>query len=125
MYAFLSFILFGAIYFVMPRLMNWEWPWRRLISLHFWLVSIGILIYVLSLTIAGWKQGLDLLTADTPFMDIVRMTIPYLEARTIGGSLMTLGHIVFAVHFLAMLLRRGESRDQPTLFRPVKKEMIR
>jgi cytochrome c oxidase cbb3-type subunit 1 len=125
MYAFLSFILFGAIYFIMPRLMNWEWPWRRLISLHFWLVSIGILIYFVSLTVAGWKQGVYLLTADTPFMDIVRMTIPYLEARTLGGALMTMGHLVFAFHFLAMLLRRGESRDQPTLFRPVKKEMIR
>ena len=117
MYAFLSFILFGAVYFVMPRLMNWEWPWRRLISLHFWLVSVGILIYVVSLSIAGWKQGLELLTADTAFMDIVRMTLPYLQARTVGGTLMTLGHLVFAVHFFAMLRRKGRNSDQPALFR--------
>lgn len=122
MYAFLSFILFGAIYFIMPRLMDWEWPWRRMISLHFWLVSSGILIYVVSLTIGGWKQGLELLTADTPFMDVVRMTLPYLEARTVGGSLMTLGHLVFAVHFVAMLRRKGKLSDQPTMFRTALKE---
>ena len=123
MYAFLSFILFGAIYFIMPRLTNWEWPWRRLISLHFWLVSVGIVIYVVSLTIAGWKQGVALLDAAMPFMDIVRMTMPALQARTVGGALMTLGHLVFAFHFVAMLTRRGIGNQQPTLFRPAIKEI--
>lgn len=122
MYAFLSFILFGAVYFIMPRLTNWEWPWRRLISLHFWLVSIGILIYVVSLTVAGWKQGVALLDAAMPFMDIVKMTLPALQARTVGGALMTLGHLVFAFHFIAMLMRSGVATEQPTLFRPAVKE---
>ena len=124
MYAFLSFILFGAVYFIMPRLTNWEWPWRRLISLHFWLVSVGIVIYVVSLTIAGWKQGVALLDAAMPFMDIVRMTMPALQARTVGGALMTLGHLVFAFHFVAMLTRRGVGNQQPTLFRPAIKETM-
>ncbi|WP_417501817.1 cbb3-type cytochrome c oxidase subunit I [Marinobacter sp.] len=122
MYAFLSFILFGAVYFIMPRLTNWEWPWRKLISLHFWLVSIGILIYVVSLTVAGWKQGVALLDAAMPFMDIVKMTLPALQARTLGGALMTLGHLVFAFHFIAMLMRQGAATEQPTLFRPAVKE---
>jgi cytochrome c oxidase cbb3-type subunit 1 len=123
MYAFLSFILFGAIYFIMPRLIDWEWPWRGLISLHFWLVSVGIVIYVVSLSIAGWKQGVALLDAAMPFMDIVRMTMPALQARTVGGALMTLGHLVFAFHFVAMLMRRGIGNQQPTLFRPAIKEI--
>ncbi|ART79399.1 cbb3-type cytochrome c oxidase subunit I [Oceanisphaera avium] len=117
MYAFLSFILFGAVYFIMPRLTDWEWPWRRMISLHFWLVAIGILIYFVSLTTAGWLQGLALLDAKTPFLEIVQMTIPYLQARTLGGSLMVLGHIVFAVHFVAMLKHSGRAKNEPTLFR--------
>ncbi|MGO1616822.1 MAG: cbb3-type cytochrome c oxidase subunit I, partial [Oceanisphaera sp.] len=123
MYAFLSFILFGAVYFIMPRLTDWEWPWRRLISLHFWLVASGILIYFVSLTTAGWLQGLALLDAKTPFLEIVQMTIPYLQGRTLGGSLMTLGHIVFAVHFVAMLKRSGTAKNEPTLFRVSAKEV--
>lgn len=122
MYAFLSFILFGAVYFIMPRLTDWEWPWRRMISLHFWLVAVGILIYFVSLTTAGWLQGVALLDAETPFLEIVQMTIPYLQARTLGGSLMTLGHFVFAAHFIAMLRHRGTVKEEPTLFRTHAKE---
>lgn len=123
MYAFLSFILFGAVYFIMPRLTDWEWPWRRMISLHFWLVASGILIYFVSLTTAGWLQGVALLDAKTPFLEIVQMTIPYLQGRTLGGSLMTLGHLVFAVHFIAMLKRSGTAKNEPTLFRVSAKEV--
>ena len=123
MYGFLSFILFGAVYFIMPRLTDWEWPWRRMIILHFWLVAVGIFIHVMALTIGGWLQGLALLTADMPFIDIVKMTLPYLQARTVGGSLMTLGHFVFAVHFIAMLRRRGTVKEEPTLFRVSTKEI--
>ena len=35
---------------------------------------------------------------------------------SIGGGLMTLAHIVFAAHFLAMVLKLGPSRDAPALF---------
>lgn len=118
MYGFLSFILFGAIYFIMPRLTGREWPWRRLITLHFWLVTIGIAVYVVSLTIGGWLQGLALLDGSVPFIDTVRLTLPYLTARSVGGTLMTLGHFVFVFHVGAMLLRRGGERTTPTLFRP-------
>ena len=122
MYGFLSFILFGAVYFIMPRLTDWEWPWRRMITLHFWLVFIGILIYFVSLTTAGWLQGVALLDAKTPFLEIVQMTIPYLQARSVGGGMMALGHVVFAVHFFAMLKRRGIVKNEPTLFRVNTKE---
>ena len=115
LYAFFSIVMFGAIYFVMPRVMSWEWPHPRLISLHFWLVTLGIGIYFVSLTIGGWLQGMDMLDAAKPFMDSVRVTLPYLEGRTIGGTLMTLGHLVFAVHFVQMALRYGRSRVGPAL----------
>jgi cytochrome c oxidase cbb3-type subunit 1 len=46
----------------------------------------------------------------------VRVTIPYLESRSIGGGLMTLGHLVFAFHFMSMALRYGRKRVGPALF---------
>jgi len=51
-----------------------------------------------------------MLDASKPFMDSVAVTLPYLQARSIGGALMTLGHLVFAVHFAAMVLRFGPRR---------------
>lgn len=115
LYAFFSIVMFGAIYFVMPRVMSWEWPHPKLIVLHFWLVVLGIGVYFVGLTIGGWLQGQAMLDAAKPFMESVRVTIPYLEARTIGGTLMTLGHLVFAVHFVQMALRYGRRRVGPAL----------
>jgi len=110
LYGFFSFVMFGAIYFVMPRIAAWEWPYPRLISLHFWLVTVGFAIYLIWLTIGGWLQGLAMLDASRPFMESVTLTLPYLKARSIGGALMTLGHVVFAFHFIAMVLRFGPRR---------------
>jgi len=109
-YAFVTMVLFGAIYFMMPRVLNWEWPYPKLITLHFWLASIGIGIYFVGLTIGGWLQGVAMLDAARPFMDSVTVTLPYLKWRSIGGSLMVLSHLVFVGHFLAMALRFGPTR---------------
>ncbi len=110
LYGFFSMIMFGSIYFIMPRVMNWEWPYPRLISLHFWLVLIGFAVYFIGLSIGGWLQGLAMLDAKTPFMQSVTLTLPYLQARSVGGSLMTLGHLVFAAHFFAMGWKFGPRR---------------
>jgi cytochrome c oxidase cbb3-type subunit 1 len=110
LYGFFSMVMFGSIYFIMPRVMNWEWPYPKLISLHFWLVLIGFGIYFIWLSIGGWLQGLAMLDEKTPFMRSVALTLPYLQARSIGGGLMTLGHLVFAAHFFAMGWKFGPSR---------------
>ena len=57
-----------------------------------------------------------MLDAARPFMDSVRVTLPYLQSRTRGRRLMTLGHLVFAFHFLAMALRFGPKRTGAALF---------
>lgn len=111
-YGFLSFVLFGSIYFIMPRLLLREWPHTWAISLHFWLVFIGWGIYFVFLTVGGWLQGLAMLDPARTFMDSVTLTLPYLQARSVGGSLMTLGHLVFAAHFVMMVARMGPRRDE-------------
>jgi len=115
-YGFLSFIMFGSMYFILPRLVGWEWPYAWAISAHFWLVSVGFAIYFVPLSIGGWLQGLAMLDASVPFMESMRLTVPYLTARSVGGSLMTLGHMVFAVHFFMVLLRLGPRRELPAEF---------
>ena len=117
-YAFVTMVLFGAVYFMMPRVLNWEWPYPRLITLHFWLAAAGISIYFVSLTIGGWLQGLAMLDAARPFMESVALTLPYLRWRSIGGALMVLSHLVFVGHFMAMALRFGPTRTGAALFAP-------
>lgn len=107
MYGFVSMVIFGGVYFVMPRILNVRWPRPALISLHFWLVVAGYAVYMVTLSIGGILQGLILLDPARPFMDSVAVTLPWLQGRSIGGALMTLGHLVFAWHFVLITARSG------------------
>jgi cytochrome c oxidase cbb3-type subunit 1 len=115
LYGFFSMVMFGAIYFIMPRLLSWEWPSAAAIRWHFRLTLGGFFVYFTGLSIGGWLQGLAMLDGARPFMESVTLTKPYLISRSVGGTLMTLGHLVFAGHFVAMVLRRGTAREGATL----------
>ncbi|MBI3345733.1 MAG: cbb3-type cytochrome c oxidase subunit I [Burkholderiales bacterium] len=115
LYGFVTMVFFGAIYFITPRICGREWPSQALIAAHFWLAAVGITVYFVSLTVGGWLQGLAMLDESRPFMDSVAVTVPYLKARTVGGALMGLSHVVFAVHFLWLLAGRATGRTAPTL----------
>jgi len=117
LYGFVTMVFFGSIYFVVPRVSQREWPSPALISAHFWLASIGITIYFLSLTIGGWLQGEAMLDASRPFIDSVVLTAPYLKGRTLGGTLMVLGHLIFVIHFVLLLMGKSRGRTDPTLLR--------
>ncbi len=116
-YGFYSFVMFGSVYFILPRLTGREWPFPRAIAAHFWLVFLGFIVYFWPLTIGGWLQGLAMLDASVPFMEIVAETEPYLIARSVGGGLMTLGHLIFGVHAWLALRGVGPVRDDVALFR--------
>ncbi|HDR9157717.1 TPA: cbb3-type cytochrome c oxidase subunit I [Burkholderia vietnamiensis] len=115
LYGFFSMIMFGSIYFAMPRVLEREWPYPTLVWLHFWLAAVGFAIYFVSLTVGGVLQGIALLDPARPFMDSVEVLTPYLQARTLGGALMTAGHFVFAYHFFALAFggRRTRSDAAP------------
>jgi cytochrome c oxidase cbb3-type subunit 1 len=102
-YLFVSFIAFGAMYYIIPRLVGHEWPSVALIRWHFNLVLAGIAIYVVALSWAGVAQGLALLDPAIPFQESVRRTLPGLWGRSLGGLILTAGHLVFAYHFWMMV----------------------
>ena len=116
LYGFFAMVMFGSTYFVMPRVLGREWPYSWMISLHFWLVMSGFAIYFVALTIGGWLQGLAMLDAKQPFIASVAVTLPYLQARSLGGAMMVLGHFVFASHFLLMISARRVTERGPTYF---------
>lgn len=117
-YGFASFIMFGSVYFILPRVMRWEWHSPRLIRLHFWLAFSGIMTYFVFLTIGGVLQGLALQNPEVGFSEIVVLTKPYLVARTIGGTLMTLSHFVFAFNMYKICFRRPLGKQRVVGYRP-------
>lgn len=114
-YAFVTFAMFGSMYYIMPRVARSEWPSATLIRWHFWLVLFGISAYVIVLTIAGVAQGMALLDPTTPFQVSVERTIWALIARSITAVILTIGHVIFVVHFLWICRRPELARQIPPL----------
>ncbi len=111
-YAFFTMTMFGSMYYIVPRLTNWEWSSANLIRVHFWSSAVGIALYWMALTWGGWFQGRMLNDSSIPFMEIVQYTLPYLQARSLSGVLMTIGHFAFAWLFIQNLRHKGMARRE-------------
>jgi len=103
MYGFVTFLIWGAVYGLLPRLTGREPPLVG-VGIHFWLALIGIVIYVLSITVAGVLQGFAWV-AEQSFIASVAAAAPMWLWRTIGGLLMVGSHVVFAINLWAMRSR--------------------
>ncbi|ADE53054.1 cbb3-type cytochrome c oxidase subunit I [Coraliomargarita akajimensis] len=119
-YAFFAMIMFGGVYYMMPRMLKREWPSATLIQIHFWGSGLGILVMVFALQIGGWIQGLEMNNAEISFLETVQNTMPWLKARSISGLMIMVGHIAFAINFFWMLFAAGSVRAKigPTLLKP-------
>ena len=115
MYGFFSMMMFGAYYFILPRLTGREWPSVSLIRVHFWCSAFGIAVYFLALTAGGVQQGLLLLDPGVPFLEVVQATLPWLQARSWAGVALTIAHIAFAISVAQMVLGLAPARGTPTL----------
>ncbi|MEM9398850.1 MAG: cbb3-type cytochrome c oxidase subunit I [Verrucomicrobiota bacterium] len=114
LYAFFTMMMFGAIYYITPRLVDCEWRSSLLIKIHFWACSYGIMGMVLVLTVGGITQGMMLADPAVTFEQIVDGPPKYYRiARTITGALIAVGHIAFAIHFGLMMARLGRKEGGP------------
>ena len=122
LYTFFSMVMFGAIYYITPRLTGCEWLSSTLIKIHFLGAAYGGGMAVATLLLAGLSSGMGLAESDTTFAQVVQFGQFYLPGRTIALVLVTIGHSAFGLHFLLMLLRIGQPAGTPTLFAPLGEE---
>ena len=100
MYFFVSFLVWGSIYGLVPRITGRE-PEPALVGAHFWFGLGGMVIYAIAMWIAGVQQGDSWLDA-LPFMHSVRTVVPMLVWRAVGGTFMLVAHVLFAVNLFRM-----------------------
>lgn len=103
MYGIIAFLLWGCIYVLVPRITGKE-PSQLLTGMHFWLAFIGLMFYTIPLMIGGTLKGMAWMEGKY-FIETVTMMAPYWLWRAIGGSLMWLSHIVFAINFYKMVTK--------------------
>ncbi|MBW8896619.1 MAG: cytochrome-c oxidase, cbb3-type subunit I [Massilia sp.] len=105
-----GFITMGSIYYLVPRMSGKKAMYSsRLIDLHFWVATIGIVLYIASMWIAGVMQGLmwRAVNADGTltytFVEGVKATMPYYIIRFLGGTLYLTGMLIMAYNtFMTM-----------------------
>ena len=112
-------ITFGALYFLAPKLWNRERLYSlRLVNWHFWLATIGIVIYAAALWVAGIQQGLMWREYNEQgflvysFAESVAAMFPYYLLRVLAGLLYLAGGVIMGFNIL-MTIYGYERKEAP------------
>ncbi len=118
-----AMISFGAVYFLVPRLWNRQRLYSlRLVTYHFWISTIGIVLYITAMWISGIMQGLMWRAYDNlgflqySFIETVEAMHPYYVIRAIGGLFFLIGALVMVYNLVRTV--RGDLRTEATFERP-------
>jgi cytochrome c oxidase cbb3-type subunit I/II len=121
-----GFLTFAILYWLIPRIYQTQIFSKKLINVHFWLGTIGILFYAIPMYISGFTQGLmwKEFTADgvlqyPNFLEITLQIIPLHALRAIGGAFYLVGVIIMTYNLartmLAGKLLANEAAQAPAL----------
>jgi len=107
-----AFISIGAIYFLIPRLFGTEMYSKKLMEMHFWIATIGVVLYITSMWISGIMQGLmwRAVNADGTltysFVESVQSMHPFYVVRFLGGVMFLSGMLIMAYNVFKTIARR-------------------
>ncbi len=108
-------MMFVAMYYLVPRLWNTKLYSERLAEVHFWMATIGVLVYMVSMWVSGITEGLMWRAVDSSgalqypdWIEIVRVMKPYRIARALGGTLFLSGFLLMVYNLVQTIRRKGE-----------------
>jgi len=102
----------GALYHMVKKLWNTEMYSDSLVNVHFWLSTIGTVVYIVAMWVSGIMQGLMWRDYDEygalsyTFVESVSAMYPYYVMRTIGGLIFHVGTLVM-LYNVVMTVRRA------------------
>jgi cytochrome c oxidase cbb3-type subunit I/II len=101
-----GFMAFGILYYLIPKMWNTPLYSKKLANNHFWLGTIGIVIYAIPLYWAGfaqadmWKQFTEEGQLKFQFLETVTAIIPMYITRSIGGTIYLIGAFMMVYNLL-------------------------
>jgi cytochrome c oxidase cbb3-type subunit 1 len=112
-----AYISFGALYCLVP----WLWNRREVYSLklvewHFWVSTLGIVLYITSMWVAGIMQGLmwrALGFLEYSFVETVEAMQPYYLVRALGGVLFLIGGLIMAYNLVMTIAGKTAVESKP------------
>jgi cytochrome c oxidase cbb3-type subunit 1 len=106
-----GFISIGSLYYLVPRLFGQTQMYsKRLIEVHFWVATIGVVLYIAAMWIAGVMQGLmwravnEDGTLTYTFVESVKATYPYYLIRLTGGLMYLSGMVIMGYNVVRTLM---------------------
>ena len=116
-----AMVTIGAVYALIPKLFGTDKMYSvKLLEIHFWIATIGIVLYIASMWVAGVMQGLmwRAVNADGTltysFVESLKATYPYYAVRLLGGIFFLVGMLIMAYNvFKTIAIGREELIDQP------------
>ena len=116
-----AMVSIGSVYYLLPRLFGRQEMYStRLITTHFWVATIGVVLYIASMWIAGVMQGLmwRAVNADGTltysFVEAVKGSYPYWQIRFVGGVLFLSGMVIMAYNMFRTIAG-GRAEDAPVV----------
>jgi cytochrome c oxidase cbb3-type subunit I/II len=120
-----GFLAFGMIYWLLPRIFQTKLWSKKLAEWHFWLGTIGILLYIVPIYVAGLTQGLMWRAinergqlAYPDFVETVRVLLPMYWLRVLGGALYISGAGLLAYNFLRTWMTRPAQYQETIVVAP-------
>jgi cytochrome c oxidase cbb3-type subunit 1 len=106
-YGFFSFVVFGSIYYIVPRLLDFGWRSALLVRVHYYTSLYGILLVIAMLGFGGIMQGNTLENTDAQVTIVTASSVVSVSwhiAATMCISLIAIGNGIFALHLGWMLI---------------------
>ncbi|HIB47160.1 MAG TPA: cytochrome-c oxidase, cbb3-type subunit I [Flavobacteriaceae bacterium] len=114
-----GFLTFGMIYWLVPRLFKTKLWSTKLANVHFWVGTLGIIMYALPMYVAGfvqasmWKQfNPDGTLTYGNFLETLNEIIPMYWMRAIGGSLFILGAFIMLYNVVKTVRQGSQVTDE-------------
>lgn len=108
-----GFMTFGMLYWLLPRLYNTKLYSKKLANTHFWIATLGIIVYAIPMYFAAFRTYF-MMKAFTPegqleyqFMDVVSAMIPFYALRAVGGALYLFG-LIAMIYNIYKTVKAGE-----------------
>lgn len=120
-------IISAILYYIVPKLWKTELFSQKLANIHFWTATIGLLMYMMSMWVAGITQGLMWRAVDAEtgrlvypnFVETVIKIVPMYWIRAFGGTLVLAGFIIL-VYNLWRTIQGAPKKVQAELFQAPK-----
>jgi cytochrome c oxidase cbb3-type subunit 1 len=98
-------VIFGAAYFVLPRLTGSLWPSAKLVHVHFWAAALGAVATAVALLVGGYENGKQLADASVSLAQVAKAGSAWNMVLTVSAVLLLVGHVAFALNAFGMILK--------------------